>query len=440
MAAPRDVFIVCNNVNEMGGLQRWAHHMARLLAHRGDRVTLVGITRGPGHYHHHQDGSYAVDVLHREWRLPVFAWCPETLRARLDPRARARDLRRSAAQRRGAARLSELFAAARHGAVVIVAQVWAMEWVRLADTTGLRVIGMSHESFTATRRSSRYRRVKENYAGADRMLVLTGEDADSWARDGMTNVDHIPNPLHVEPTVRPTLELPVVACVGRLSCEKGVDLMLEAWARVVADHPGWRLHVYGDGPEGDELREQAAAAGLSGSVEFRGVVDDVEEALVEASIFALPSRDEGFPMSVLEAMAYGLPSVAFDCAPGVRALLGGERRGLLVRPGDIAAFARALRRLIEDPGLRRALGEEARAAVGRFGPDVVLARWDRLFDLLHREPPSAEEQAAPEAPGPAVPERPPARRSVPEGAASGPAASNRAAGWGSEPALESDSF
>jgi glycosyltransferase involved in cell wall biosynthesis len=410
MAARRDVFIVCNNADEMGGLQRWAHHMARLLAGRGDRVTLVGITSGPEPYHHGRDGSYAVEVLHREWRAPVLAWRPGRPLQRLNAVARGRELRRAAAQRRGAARLSELFAAAGPGAVVIVAQVWAMEWVRLADTAGLRVVAMSHESYQATRRSTRYRRVKEYYADADRMLALTAEDADAWARDGMTNADHIPNPLHVTPTVHPTLDLPVVACVGRLSYEKGTDLMLEAWRRVSARHPEWRLHIYGGGPDEADLRAQAA--GMAGSVEFRGVVADVEEALVEASVFALPSRAEGFPMSVLEAMAYGLPTVAFDCAPGVRTLIEDDRDGIVVRPGDTVAFAAALERLIDDPGLRRALGAEARASVLRFHPDAVLARWDRLFDLLHREMPRA------------VPGRPAA-----------PVAERAA-----EPALGSDSF
>ncbi|XRQ16173.1 glycosyltransferase [Actinomadura welshii] len=434
MADSRDVFIVCNNADEMGGLQRWAHHMARLLAGRGDRVTLVGITGGREPHHHGRDGSYAVEVLHGEWRPPAMAWRPGRLRERLDVAARGRDLWRSALQRRGAARLSELFAAARPGAVVIAAQVWAMEWVRLADTSGLRVVGMSHESFAATRGSSRYRRVREHYAGVDRFLVLTEEDADAWARDGMTNVDHIPNALHVTPGVHPTLDLPAVACVGRLSHEKGVDLLLEAWERLIARRPGWRLHVYGGGPEEARLRGRARAAGLSGSVEFRGVVDDVEEALVEASVFALPSRAEGFPMSVLEAMAYGLPTVAFDCAPGVRALLGDGRGGVLVGPGDTAAFARELERLIDDAELRRELGEGARASVTRFRPDAVLARWDRLFDLLHRDLP------------PAVP-----GDAVPGDAAAGDAAVRRpvrpvahvpgpVAGRETEPALGGDSF
>ncbi|MCQ0003405.1 glycosyltransferase [Actinomadura madurae] len=141
-------------------------------------------------------------------------------------------------------------------------------------------------------------------------------------------------------------------------------------------------------------------------------------------MLALPSRAEGLPMSVLEAMAYGLPTVAFDCAPGVRALIEDERDGLLARPGDVPAFAAALDRLIRDPGLRRALGTEARASVMRFRPDAVLARWDRLFDLLHRELPAAGPETAPEpvpaqeaaeapAPGRAVPRRVPAPEAEP---------------------------
>ncbi|WP_245623250.1 glycosyltransferase [Spirillospora albida] len=401
--APRAIVIVANNVDGMGGVQRWAHRLARMFAGRGDRVTLVGVTTVDDPHHHDRDGSYRVRTLHDPWRPPALAHRPGTLRGRMDVAARARDAWRDRVQRQGAERLSRLLDASGPGTVVIAAQVWAMEWVRRADTSGMRVIGMSHESYAATRASSRYRRVKELYAGVDRMVVLTEEDADAWARDGMTGVDHIPNPLHIAPAGEPGAGGPVVACVGRLSYEKGVDLMLEAWERVAPRRPDWRLRLYGAGPEEEALRELAAAGG---SVEFRGVIDDVGAALAEASVFALPSRAEGLPMSVLEAMAYGRPTVAFDCAPGVRALIGDPAGGgLLVPPGDTVAFARELARLMDDAELRRELGAKARVSAGRFAPDAVLARWDRLFDLLHRDRPSAFG-------GSRAPERPVAGRAV----------------------------
>jgi glycosyltransferase involved in cell wall biosynthesis len=393
VAESRDVFIVCNNIEELGGLQRWAHHLAGLLTGRGHRVTLVGVTDALERHDYGRDLGYQRIVLHRHWRPPSMKWRPETPWGRLNLPARSRDLWRTAALRQGAAHLTDLFQAARPGGVVIAAQVWAMEWVRAADTTGLKVVGMSHESYRATLRSSRYARVLEYFAGTDRLLALTPEDADAWARAGMSNAGDMPNPLHVSPGRYPTLRAPVVTCLGRLSHEKGVDLALEAWARVSARHPRWRLRVYGSGPQQRRLRELAVASGISEVVEFRGPTADIETALAETSIFALPSRDEGFPMSVLEAMAYGLPTVAFDCAPGVRELLTDGHDGLLVWPGDIAGFAAALDRLIVREDLRRELGRNARESVRRFHPDRVLDRWEHLFALLHRR--SCADRTAP---------------------------------------------
>ncbi|MFI0353935.1 glycosyltransferase [Actinomadura sp. 9N407] len=399
MPDSRDIFIVCNNVEEMGGVQQWAHDTARLMAGRGHRITLVGITRGTEPHHHEADLPYRVECLHEAWTLPTLQWRPRTLRARADIWSRLRENRRAATVRRGADRLSELLAKARPGGVVIVAQVWAMEWVAQARTRGLRVVGMSHESYQASRASSRYARVKELYAGVDRMLSLTAEDADAWARDGFSNADHIPNALPVMPVPAAIRREPVVACVGRLSHEKGVDMAIESWASIAARHPRWRLRLYGAGPQEDELRDLAARLGVAGSVEFAGVTSHVMEALGRASILALPSRQEGLPMALLEAMAAGLPAVAFDCAPGVRDVITDGVDGLLVRAGDTARFAAELERLILDPGLRRRLGTAAPGAISRFDPAAVLDRWEWLFDLLHRDLPPLS--AVPPVPEPA---------------------------------------
>jgi glycosyltransferase involved in cell wall biosynthesis len=370
VAETRDIFIVCNNVEELGGLQRWAHHIARLFSARGHRVHLVGITHADQSHDYGQDPPYAITVLH-ERRPP-------------GRRGRASRLRHRAVVRRGAARLSALFRTARPGGVVIAAQVWAMEWVARADTAGMPVIGMSHESYAATRGSSRYQRVKRHFAGADLLLALTGADADAWAFDDMSNAAAMPNPLHVTPgSLSPRTE-PVVVRLGRLSFEKGQDMLLDAWADVAPRHPSWRLRLYGTGPEEAALRRRAAELGLDASVEFPGATSDLESALTGASVFALSSREEGFPMSIIEAMAYGLPTVAFDCAPGVRELITDEHDGLIVTPGNTVEFAAALDRLMDDARLRDSLGEAARESVRRYAPDAIIDRWERQFTLVHQ--------------------------------------------------------
>ena len=367
----RDIFVVCNNFEELGGLQRWVHHVARLFTERGHHVHVIGVTHAEEPHDHGRDLPYDLTVLHDA----------------LPPRrhdGRLRGMRRRAVQRQGAATLSRLFRAARRGSVIIVAQVWAMEWVALADTAGLPVIGMSHESYRATRASSRYERVKRCFADTHRFLVLTRADADSWARDHMSNADFMPNPLHVTPSAYPDLSQPVVELLGRLSFEKGQDMMLEAWAEVTGRFPEWRLRLYGSGPDEAALHRQAGELGLTSTVEFRGTTTDVEGALNEASVFALSSRVEGFPMSVMEAMAYGLPTVAFDCAPGVRELITHESDGLIVRPGNTMSFAEELARLMGDEGLRTKLGHQARTSIQRFSADTVIDRWERMFDLVGR--------------------------------------------------------
>jgi glycosyltransferase involved in cell wall biosynthesis len=367
----RDIFIVCNNFEELGGLQRWVHHVGTLFAERGHRVRVIGVTHAEEPHDYGRDLTYDLTVLHDS---------PPPRRRK----GRLRGIRRGSVQRQGAATLSRMFRAARPGGVIIAAQVWAMEWVALADTAGMPVIGMSHESYQATKTSSRYERVKRYFADANRFLVLSTEDADSWARDDMSNADFMPNPLHVTPSAYPDLTRPVVELLGRLSFEKGQDMMLEAWAEVTGSFPDWRLRLYGSGPDEEALHRQADELGLTGTVEFAGTTADVEGALTQASIFALSSRVEGFPMSVMEAMAYGLPTVAFDCAPGVRELITHESDGLIVQPGNTTEFAGELGRLMGDEGLRAKLGRQARSSVQRFSADMVIDRWERMFELVDR--------------------------------------------------------
>jgi len=263
--------------------------------------------------------------------------------------------------------------------------VWAMEWVAAADRARMPVIGMSHESYAASRASTRYARVKKFYADVDRLLCLTQADADAWAaNDRLTNVGAMPNPLTIVPGEPSPLTEKVVVGLGRLSYEKGFDLLVEAWAKVADAHPDWTVRVYGGGPEEDALRAQIAAAGLDGRFELMGQTDDVPRALREASVLAMPSRAEGWPLVLGEAMATGVPCVAFDCAPGIREIVTDGEDGVVVAPGNVTGMAEAIGRLVDDEQLRQAMGARALAAVERFTASAVADRWEREFDNLFR--------------------------------------------------------
>ncbi|MCJ1677364.1 glycosyltransferase [Streptomyces sp. APSN-46.1] len=380
----RDVFLVSNSVDELGGVTTWSHQMARLFSERGHRVHVVGVVPVAEELRQRlpRDLPYETTTLYDTH--PPQARRLEGIKGRLNAPERRRQAARRAGMRAQAEKLSALFRAARPGAVVIVTQVWAMEWVELADTKGLTVIGMSHESYEASHKSSRAARVRRHFREVDRLLVLTAEDADLWIRSGMENVASMPNPLPFMPDSPAPRTGKVVASIGRLSFEKGVDLLLDAWADAVPRHPDWVLRIYGAGTEEPALRAHCASLGLNDSVEWRGRTDDVLGSLREASVFAQASRAEGFPITLLEAMAAGLSVAAFDCAPGVREIVAHGEDGLLARLGNTMELAGHLDALMSDRGLRERLGDAAFREVRRYSSADITDRWEELMAFLER--------------------------------------------------------
>ncbi|MGW4703191.1 glycosyltransferase [Streptomyces sp. NPDC004285] len=368
----------------MGGVTTWTHQMAREFTARGHRVHVIGITPAPaGREHVFPDPlPYATTTLYDAHPPQLRPW--RGLRCRLNAVERRRHAARAAAMRTRADRMTALFAAARPGAVLIVTQVWAMEWVSLADTTGLLVIGMSHESYAASAATSRLSRVKRHYKDVDRLLILTPGDADRWIRAGMDNVGHMPNALPFMPAVPAPRAEKVVVSVGRLSHEKGVDILLDSWAEIAARHPAWTLRIYGTGDEEQRLRARTTELGLDGSVEWKGRTNDVLGVLSGASVFAQASRAEGFPITLLEAMATGLPCAAFDCAPGVREIISDGEDGLLARLGNTVELGGHISTLITDRELRDRMGDAAFENVKRYAADEITDRWEALFAFLER--------------------------------------------------------
>jgi glycosyltransferase involved in cell wall biosynthesis len=166
----------------------------------------------------------------------------------------------------------------------------------------------------------------------------------------------------------------LVGGVGRLTQQKGFDLLVEATRRLVAD--GWPVEVRlaGAGRERDRLA--AAAAGLP--VHLAGFTDDVPGFLAPLDVFCLPSRAEGLPLALLEAMMAGLPCLA-TAVGEIPAAVGGA--ALVVPPGDVDALTEALRRLLGDPDLRAELAGRARAlAVREFDVAAMVAATMGVYD------------------------------------------------------------
>jgi glycosyltransferase involved in cell wall biosynthesis len=174
-----------------------------------------------------------------------------------------------------------------------------------------------------------------------------------------------------------------VLFLGQIRKQKGVYDLLEAAAKVAAVHSEFRLLLGGDG-ELKQVQARAEELGINNKIELLGWVkgSDKERYLAEAMIFVLPSYNEGLPMSVLEAMAEGLPIISTSIGGIPEAVTDGVE-GFLIEPSDIEALTARLSQLLHDPDLARRMGEAAhRKAETVFSSDAVLPRLERLYTEL----------------------------------------------------------
>jgi glycosyltransferase involved in cell wall biosynthesis len=172
----------------------------------------------------------------------------------------------------------------------------------------------------------------------------------------------------------------VIGTLARFDRIKGLDLLLEA----AAELPATKLVLVGEGPERDELVAQSERLGLAGRVQFVPWSDSARELLREMDVFVLPSRNEGFPLSIVEAMLAGLPVVASDVGSVPEAVVDGVT-GCIVPPGDVASLRQALARLVDDRELRLRMGRAARGrALERFTSDAMARAFEQLYEQLGR--------------------------------------------------------
>jgi GalNAc-alpha-(1->4)-GalNAc-alpha-(1->3)-diNAcBac-PP-undecaprenol alpha-1,4-N-acetyl-D-galactosaminyltransferase len=213
-----------------------------------------------------------------------------------------------------------------------------------------------------------------NYQYADLVIAQT-HDAARWLEQRCrARVSVIPNALREQPSVECRRE-PLIVAVGRLTTEKGLDVLLRAFARLHRAFPDWRVCILGEGNERQALTTLSTQLGLTQRVDFCGEVRDVDLWLARASLLVHPSRREGFPNAVLEAMGMGLAVVSADCRAGPAELITDGVNGRLVPVDDVPALASTMEQLMSDQATRERLGHEARRVRERYSQERIMESW-----------------------------------------------------------------
>ena len=215
-----------------------------------------------------------------------------------------------------------------------------------------------------------------------RIVDLTERDVAN--RGNLSNMIVIPNFITIDtPVVKSQSDSKRIISVGRLHPQKGYDFLFAAWALVIRKYPDWHLDIYGgvDGNEGKEYYQQLADNnGVGAFVSLNAPVRNIVDKYVESSFYVMPSKTEGFPLVLVEAMACGLPCVSYDCDCGPREIITHGEDGLLVdKVGDVQGLAEAMVYMIEHPEERKRMGQNAARNVQRFSIDNVMKKWVEVW-------------------------------------------------------------
>jgi glycosyltransferase involved in cell wall biosynthesis len=352
-----------------GGAERVCSVLSNAWSARGDEVTIATFTP-PG-----TKSFFPLEPLVKELHLGVDGAPGRMLRVL---GALGRNVARVRAIRRA-------MSVARPDVVMSFMNVTNVLTLVASQRTGIPVIATEHIDPSQEDIGALWTTLRRwAYPHVARLAVLNDRVLEYFPEHIRRHSVVVPNPV-VIPTAPPRLSRTergsahTAVAMGRMTPQKGFDLLLHAFARVEGAHPEWSLEIWGDGPLRAELETLAHTLGIQGRVRFPGRTDDAYGVLAAADLYVLSSRYEGFPMVLCEAMASGLPVISFDCRTGPREIIRDGVDGVLVPAEDVAGLAAQLSRLMADAKSRDELGQRAPEISKRFGVTRVLGLWDEVF-------------------------------------------------------------
>lgn len=217
----------------------------------------------------------------------------------------------------------------------------------------------------------------------DHIVTLTQRDKLNWCDTFKIKdkIHSINNPSTCQrQTHTPSLEMKTILCVGRLTEQKGFDLLIHSWAKIADEFNSWKIIIVGSGNDEPQLKDMINKYGLAKSIILKGQQSDVEPFYRSASFFCMSSRFEGLPMVLLEAQSYSLPIVAFDCDTGPAEIIQDNISGFIVEHLNIDDLAKALRKMMSIDQLNYdRMSQNALKNTMHFDLDRTILRWEEII-------------------------------------------------------------
>ncbi|MDO3666193.1 glycosyltransferase family 4 protein [Acinetobacter higginsii] len=216
------------------------------------------------------------------------------------------------------------------------------------------------------------------------IVTLTERDKQNWETKYRINnkVKTIFNPSTCQQQQHmPDLGYKTILCVGRLTQQKGFDLLISAWSKIASEFIDWKIIIVGSGEDELILKNKVTEYGLGCSVIFKGQQQDVAPFYLAASFFCMSSRFEGLPMVLLEAQSYSLPIVAFDCDTGPAEIVQHNISGFLVNKLDVDDMAGSLRKMmLVDQNTYKKMCKNALRNTTNFDLNSITLLWEKVVN------------------------------------------------------------
>lgn len=213
----------------------------------------------------------------------------------------------------------------------------------------------------------------------DQLIVLTEGDKKDWKKY-VKCVKIIPNPLTLYPEHIPAKESSCrILSVGRLTFQKGLDMLVDAFAIIASTYPKWHIDIYGNGEDKENLLKQIEKYSLQHQIRIYSPIESIYKEYMQSDFYVLSSRYEGYPLVLNEAMSCGTPCVAFRCKYGPEDAIEDGVNGLLVKNGDVQDLADKIEWMILHEKERVEMGEKARIAAARYKKDQVMREWEQAY-------------------------------------------------------------
>ena len=216
----------------------------------------------------------------------------------------------------------------------------------------------------------------------DRLISLTEGDAKMW-QNYIRNVSIIPDPVTYYPesiSEELSKKSTRIICVGRLTEQKGFDLLIEAFALISEQCPEWHIDIFGKGKDELFLKEMITKKHLDDRIKINKPTKSIYDEYLKSAFYVLSSRYEGFALVLNEAMSCGLPCVSFDCKYGPSEAICHGKNGLLVENGNTAQLGEAILWMIQHPAERYQMKLHARMSSAKYKKEIIMKKWIQLFE------------------------------------------------------------